>query len=265
MSISQRYPMPRVSVVIPALNEAANLKHVLPRVPGWVHEVVLVDGRSDDGTVEEARRLMPRVRIVAEMRPGKGAALRSGFAAARGDIIVMLDADGSTDPSEIGRFVEALTSGADYAKGSRFLRGGGTADMPLYRRAGNALFVLLVRLLFGGRFSDLCYGYNAFWRRVVPDLALDRDGFEIETVMNVRALKNRLRITEVPSFEAKRIYGTGRLQTIPDGWRVLRSILRERFQRTGRTGMMAFGKNHLVPRHAEANVIDAIDAVSLPQ
>lgn len=265
MTVIQHRAMPRVSVVIPALNEAANLKHVLPRVPPWVDEVLLVDGRSDDGTIEEARRLMPGIRIVAELRPGKGAALRAGFAAARGEIIVMLDADGSTDPQEIPVFVHALTTGADYAKGSRFLAGGGTADMPAYRRFGNGVFVFLVRLLFGGRFSDLCYGYNAFWRRVVPELALDRDGFEIETVMNVRALKAGLRIAEVPSFESKRVYGTGRLQTIPDGWRVMRSIFRERFRRTQRTERFRFAEGRLVPVTADAHVIDAIDAASLPQ
>ncbi|HEX5504505.1 MAG TPA: glycosyltransferase family 2 protein [Thermomicrobiales bacterium] len=246
----------RVSVVIPALNEAENLPHVLPRIPPWVHEVVLVDGRSTDDTIAVARQLWPNVHIVSEERRrrvappgavplerrgagitlrlvsqagrGKGDALRCGFAAATGEIIVMLDADGSTDPAEIPAFVGALLAGADFAKGSRFLQGGGTADMPRYRRWGNGAFVRLVRLLFGGKYSDLCYGYNAFWARVVPRLALDGDGFEIETMMNVRALQAQLKVVEVPSFEAKRVYGEGRLRTIPDGWRVLRTIWRER-------------------------------------
>ncbi len=87
-----------MSVVIPALNEAANLPHVLPRIPPWVHEVLLVDGHSTDGTAEVAQRLYPAIRLVKQEGRGKGAALRSGFAAARGDVIVMLDADGSTDP-----------------------------------------------------------------------------------------------------------------------------------------------------------------------
>ncbi len=217
----------RVSVVIPALNEAKNLSHVLPLIPTWVHEVVLVDGHSTDATVSVARELLPTIRIVPQTGRGKGAALRSGFAAATGEIIVMLDADGSTDPTEIHSFVGALLSGADFVKGSRFLQGGGTADMPTYRRLGNAAFVALVRLLFGGRYSDLCYGYSAFWKRVVPLLQLDGDGFEIETMMNVRALQCGLVIAEVPSFEDRRVHGTGGLRTVPDGWRVLRTIWRE--------------------------------------
>ncbi len=220
-----------VSVVIPALNEAENLPHVLPYIPQWVHEVLLVDGHSTDETIQVARELLPSVRVVYQEGCGKGAALRSGFAAASGDIVIMLDADGSTDPQEIPAFVGALLAGADFAKGSRFLQGGGTADMPFYRKFGNGVFVLAVQLLFGGNYSDLCYGYNAFWARVLPLLELDGDGFEIETMMNVRALRAGLKIAEVPSFEAKRVYGAGRLRTIPDGWRVLKTIVRERFSR----------------------------------
>jgi len=211
------------------MNEAANLPHVLPRIPADVLEVILVDGDSTDDTVAVARSVLPGVRIVKQHGRGKGAALRTGFAAARGDIIVMLDADGSTAPEEIPSFVRALTDGADFAKGSRFLAGAGTADMQLYRKLGNAAFVAMVRLLFGGRYTDLCYGYNAFWRQVVPQLGLDGNGFEIETMMNVRALKIGLRIVEVPSFESQRIHGESNLHTIPDGLRVLRTIVRERF------------------------------------
>lgn len=230
-----------VSVVIPALNEAENLAHVLPRIPEGVHEVLLVDGHSTDDTVERACELLPSIRVVQQRGRGKGAALRTGFAAATGDIIVMLDADGSTDPSEIPVFVGALLAGADFVKGSRFLQGGGTSDMPAYRQWGNGGLTTLVRLLFGGTFSDLCYGYNAFWRDILPALALDGDGFEIETMMNVRALKAGLRIAEVPSFEHARVHGVGRLRAIPDGWRVLKTIVRERLANEG-TGSLADGR-----------------------
>lgn len=219
---------PKVSVVIPALNEAQNLSHVLPRIPEDVSEVILVDGHSTDDTVAVARKLWPSIRVVQQAGKGKGDALRCGFAAATGDIIVMLDADGSTDPGEIPLFVGALIVGADFVKGSRFLQGGGTADMPFHRKLGNWGFVFLVRNFFGGSYSDLCYGYNAFWRRVLPDLALDCDGFEVETMMNIRALRAGLKVAEVPSFEANRVYGVGRLQTFPDGWRVLKTIFKER-------------------------------------
>ena len=233
-SLFNGHEIPRISIVIPALNEEANLPYVLPDIPGWAYEILLVDGHSSDRTVEVAGQLCPGIRVVMQEGRGKGAALRSGFNAAEGDIIVMLDADGSTDPDEIPVFVGALLSGADFAKGSRFLQGGGTADMPLYRKLGNWGFVLLVRLLFGGNYTDLCYGYNAFWKRALPLLDLDGNGFEIETMMNVRALRAGLRVMEVPSFEFKRVYGEGRLQTIPDGLRVLKTIIKEGLTRRRR-------------------------------
>jgi hypothetical protein len=219
---------PTVSVVVPTLDEAENLPYILPQLAAYADELVLVDGHSTDATLEVARELCPEVQIVLADIRGKGAALQRGFSASTGDIIVMIDADGSNDPAEIPRFVGALLSGADFAKGSRFLQGGGTADMSRFRKAGNRLFVWLVRVLFGSRYSDLCYGYNAFWRDVVDSLTLDGNGFEIETMMNIRALRARLHIVEVPSFEEARIHGESKLQTMRDGWRVLKTIFAER-------------------------------------
>lgn len=165
-----------------------------------------------------------------EYQRGKGAALRAGFAAATGDIIVMMDADGSTEPEEIGMFVRYLRDGADFVKGSRFMQGGGTEDISPLRSAGNGLFTLMVKTLFGGKFTDLCYGYCAFWADLVPLLELDGTGFEIETMLNIKALRIGCRIVELPSFEAKRIHGDSNLRTFPDGFRVLRTILRERLR-----------------------------------
>jgi glycosyltransferase involved in cell wall biosynthesis len=216
-----------ISVVIPTLNEAENLPYVLPRIPDWVDELIIVDGLSTDDTIEVAKRYKPDVRVVMEPTPGKGAALRAGFRAARGHIIVMLDADGSTDPREIPVFVGALLGGADIAVGSRFVQGGGTADMERHRKAGNWVLTRLVRVGFGARYSDLCYGYTAFWRDVFPHLDGDYTGFEVETLIHIRALRASLTVAEVPSFEAPRRYGQSNLRTVQDGARVLRSIATE--------------------------------------
>lgn len=223
--------MPSVSVVIPAKNEARNLKHVFATIPEWVNEIVLVDGHSVDDTVEVALQLCPAVTIVHQEGRGKGDALQAGFAAAKGEILVMMDADGSTDGKEIPRFVAALVTGADFAKGSRFASGGGTDDITFSRRLGNRILSGLVNILFGTRYTDLCYGYNAFWAKHLSKLDLDCDGFEVETVMNVRAAKAGLSIHEIPSHEHSRIHGVSNLKIGRDGLRIAKFILREHFGR----------------------------------
>jgi glycosyltransferase involved in cell wall biosynthesis len=238
---------PKVSVVIPALNEARNLPYVFSRLPAGLHEVIVVDGHSVDGTSAAARRLRPDVRIITQNRHGKGNALACGFAAATGNIIAMVDADGSADPAEIPRFVSALLAGADYAKGSRFTEGGGSSDITRLRRAGNRVLNDLVNILCRTRYSDLCYGYNAIWRCHLPALGLDAesaapadgtrlwgDGFEVETLMNIRVARAGLTVTEVASYEYPRIHGVSNLNAFSDGWRVLRTILVERYQARNR-------------------------------
>lgn len=219
---------PTVSVVIPALNEEKSIDWVLQHMPDWVSEVVLVDGLSTDFTEVVARRMRPDIVVVHQHDRGKGAALRAGFAAARGEIVAMMDADGSTDPGELHSFVDALQAGADFVKGSRILKGGGSIDFTPLRQAGNRGFVRLVNLLYGSHFTDLCYGYCAFWRHHLDALALTADGFEIETQLVLNAVKAGLEIGEVPSFELARRAGTSNLHAFRDGRRVLRTILRER-------------------------------------
>jgi glycosyltransferase involved in cell wall biosynthesis len=217
----------RVSVVIPAKNEELNLGWVMRRLPAGVDEVIVVDGNSTDRTIEVALSIRADTVIVVDTVPGKGAALRAGFAAATGDYVVMLDADGSMDPLEIDRFVAALDAGHDLAKGSRFMPTAGSADISFLRQFGNVGLMTVANVLFRTRQTDLCYGYAAFRREAIIPLRLDADGFEIESQLFLRAIANGLAVTEVPSFEAPRRSGASNLNTFRDGWRVLRSIMRE--------------------------------------
>lgn len=218
-----------VTVVVPALNEALNIGWVLERLPECVDEVIVVDGCSSDDTVEAALRARPDARIVLEPRPGKGTALRTGFAHATGDYIVMLDADGSMDPAEISMFTDAVRSGYDFVKGSRHLPDAGSEDLTFLREFGNKALGTAVNMLYGTKFTDLCYGFMAFRRDCLDALDLTADGFEIETQMVVNAVKSGLRIAEVPSFELMRRSGQSNLRTFRDGKRVLRTLLAERF------------------------------------
>jgi hypothetical protein len=217
----------KVSVVVPAMNEEQNIGHVLRELPEGLHEVILVDGNSKDETIAVARQAYPEIRVLSQSGRGKGDAFRTGFAAVTGNLVVMLDADGSAVPSEIPRFIEALEAGADFAKGSRYLEGGGSADITVLRKLGNSVLSGTANLLHGTHFTDLCYGYNAFWARCLPFISLDVPGFEVETLINLRIASAGMKITEVPSYEADRISGQSNLKTFRDGFRVLGTILSE--------------------------------------
>ena len=255
---SHRPQSPTVSVVIPTLNEERNLPHVFAKLPAMITEVIVVDGGSKDRTVEVARELRPDAVIVQQTRKGKGNALACGFAACTGDIIVMIDADGSTDPAEIPLFVDKLLNGDHFVKGSRFSHGGHSHDITRLRKLGNDGLNLVVNVLFRTHFTDLCYGYNAFWRAVVPaldlpDVNLPRpsggnklwgDGFEIETMINIRAVAEKLKVGEVGSTEHERIHGESNLNTFRDGFRVLRTIFSEygRMRSRRRAGLRPFSE-----------------------
>lgn len=225
-----------VSLVIPVKNEARNVSWVLERIPDGVTEVILVDGDSTDATLITALRCRPDIRVVRQEGPGKGSALRTGFLAATGDVIVMMDADGSMEASEIGHFLHFLSNGYDFVKGSRFIAGGGSLDITPFRRVGNRFLLGVFNALYQSDFTDLCYGYCAFHRRYLELLALSATGFEIEAEMVVRATQAGLRVAEVPSLEMPRRTGKSNLNSIRDGIRVLRTVLR--YHRDGVSGRM---------------------------
>ena len=220
----------KVSVVICTLNEAENLPHILPQIPAWVSEVLLVDGHSKDGTAEIAANLLPSIRILKQPGQGKGDAIKYGFEKAEGDIIIAIDADGSMNPAEMGKYAESLIQGSDLCKGSRFIEGGGTEDMPRHRIFGNWCFTALTNILYGTRFTDLAYGYFGCRREAWPKIKPESSGFTIETEISLKAKKSKLKITEVPSFEKMRISGKGNLRSFPDGSKILWMIIKQRFQ-----------------------------------
>jgi glycosyltransferase involved in cell wall biosynthesis len=188
----------------------------------------LVDGRSTDVTQLMALSCRPDIRIVSELEAGKGNALRVGFAAATGDIIVAMDADGSMTADEIPQFLFFLEHGFDYVKGSRFVSGGGSLDITPLRRMGNRVLVGVANVLYHTKMTDLCYGFFAFHRKYLEHLDPLASGFEIETELTLRAVLAGLRVAEVPSLEMPRRSGRSSLRSFRDGTRVLRTLIRER-------------------------------------
>ena len=222
---------PTVSVIIPTLNEAGNLPYVLNTIPKWVKEIIIVDGRSRDDTERVARVLRPDVRIVAQTRRGKGAAIRAGFEAATGEILIVMDADGSMNGSEIASFRDALVAGADYVKGSRFAPGGGSTDITKLRRFGDHGICMLISLLFGVRYSDGTYGFKGMWSDCLDYINIDTDGFEVELLIDIRAHRAGLHTVEVPCFETNRIHGSSNLNAARDGLSCFVVIVKERLRR----------------------------------
>ena len=216
----------RVSVVIPAKNEEKSLPYVLRRLPPWLHEVIVVDGLSEDATSEVARLCLPSVRVVSQSGRGKGNALREGFVHCTGDIVVALDADGSMDPGEIPAIVAFLESGFDYVKGSRMIGGGSSIDLTSFRRFGNWMFRSLTNFFHGTSYTDLCYGYFGFRRGTIDRLDLRSSGVEIETEISIKAHHAGLRTAEIPSSQSARHDGASNLSAIRDGWRILGTIFR---------------------------------------
>lgn len=244
---------PKITVIIPTLNEARNLPRVLPFLPQGLHEVIVVDGHSVDNTVAVARRLRPDALIITQDHGGKRNALACGSAAATGDIIVMLDADGSVDPAEIPQFVSVLLGGADFVKGTRFAdRGVGSAITRSDRIAIHVLSVL-VNALCHTHYSDPCYGFNAFWRRHVPVLGLGEEspakmdgttrlpggGFEVDTLINIRAAQAGLTVKEVASYGYQRIHEVSNFDAVNDGLRILLAVLFEQYRPRRRPSAIA--------------------------
>ncbi len=228
LSVVNKHGMEKkISVVVPTLNEAMNIRYVFSNIPGFVDEIVVVDGNSSDGTREEIKRFRNDAKIIVEKPSGKGTAIRTGFKKATGDLIIMMDADGSHDPREIPRLLEPVLDGYDVAKGSRLLRGGGSADLTPFRALGNKVFVTMVNMLYGANYTDLCYGYRAFKREALEKIYCRAAGFEIETEQSILMQKAGLRIKEVPSFEERRKNGKSNLNSFRDGWKIFKLILRE--------------------------------------
>jgi glycosyltransferase involved in cell wall biosynthesis len=218
---------PPVSVIICTLNEAQNLPHVLPKIPDWVDEVMLVDGHSTDDTIAVAKTLVPDIKIVTQPGRGKGDALKFGIVQAQGEIIVTLDADGSTDPADLSKYVEPLTNGYDFAKGSRFLNA--NPKMPLYHKFGNWVLVKTSNLLFGTKYTDVCSGYNAIRKKDFLKLNLHYDGFEMEQEMVVKAKKFGLKVLEIRQIDKGRIGSISKVSSFKQGFTDFFIIIKERF------------------------------------
>lgn len=227
--------MKNVSIIVPTLNEAGNIRELLDSLLkfDFIKEIVFIDARSKDDTEAIVRSYMQKhreIRFFLQESKGKGAALIEGFGKAAGEIVVIIDADLSHDISEIPALIRPIQENrADAVLASRFMEGAGSDDITRFRLFGNWVFCSLVNLFWHVDYTDLCYGFRAFRREILPKLELKTTGFEIETELSIEIAKNKVRFVEIPSYEYARKTGTGKLRTFQDGYRILSTILMKLF------------------------------------
>ncbi|HVW17276.1 MAG TPA: glycosyltransferase family 2 protein [Solirubrobacteraceae bacterium] len=236
-------PSPLLSIVVPAFDEAPTIEQVLRRVVAeplsrngdepWRREVLVVDDGSSDGTaaiVERVAAELPGVRLLRhERNRGKGAAVRTGIAASRGDWVVVQDADLEYDPADLPRLLDPLARGvADVVYGSR-LRGGEPQRAHLYwHQLGNRFLSLLTNVLYNTTISDMEVGYKAFRGDLIRSIEIVSDDFAFEPEVTAKVLRRRVRLYEVPISYYGRTYAEGKKITWHDGVKAIVTLLRFR-------------------------------------
>jgi glycosyltransferase involved in cell wall biosynthesis len=225
--VAASLPAVHVSVVIPCLNEAESIERCVRSASrvlaeaGLDGEVIVADNGSEDGSADLARAA--GATVVEEPRRGYGSAYLAGFAAARGEYIVMIDADLTYDFGEIPRFVRELEGGAELVMGNR-MEGVQPGAMSALSRLGNPVLSGFLNLLFRTPVGDAHCGMRALRRDVLPRLALQTTGMEFASEMVIRAARAQLEIRELPIALHCR-EGESKLSPFRDGWRHLRLIL----------------------------------------
>lgn len=216
----------RVSLLIPTKNEALSLERTIGEIPqGFVNEIIVSDGHSTDGTPEIAQKL--GCRTITQEGKGFGLGIISGLKHCTGDVIIIMDADGSQDPKDIPRLLEKIKEGYDIGWGSRYLQRRRSEDDTLIRYFGNKFFTFLSRLLHGIRVTDILYLFAAFKKEVFNSIKLESPGFEFCVELPIKAHKAGFKFGEVPCFERKRFADRTKVNDLVDGWKILLSILKK--------------------------------------
>lgn len=224
-------PIRTVSVVIPARHEQDTIGPVLDalnaaiaKMPQYKFEVLVVVDSMEDLTVRVAQDKGAKV-LVNDKLKGKGNALYYGFDRTEGEVIVTFDSDGSHDPADLPRFIEALENGNGLVIGSRVM--GGSTDHDVIRLFANALFTVMVSILFHRTLMDTLNGYKAFRRDVVMGYKPKTKGFDVEIEIVAKAVRKGFKIIEIPAHESRRAGGVMKSHAIRDGFYLLWACLRE--------------------------------------
>jgi glycosyltransferase involved in cell wall biosynthesis len=226
-----------VTLLVPTLNEVEGMRVIMPRVKReWVDQVLVVDGRSTDGTQEYARQC--GYEVIEQSRPGLRHAYTEAFARVRGSVVITFSPDGNSVPEAIPQIIARMNEGYDMVIASRYFRGARSEDDDLVTRFGNWMFTTLINLLHGGRYTDSFVMFRAYRTRLFRELDLHKDEsyaserwcgtvMGVEPLLSVRAARRRLRVCDVPVDEPRRLGGQRKLQVVRWGIAYLLQVLRE--------------------------------------
>jgi len=220
----------KLTIIVPARNEAECLPAMLRELPTDVHEVIVIDGHSTDGTPDIVREL--GFRVETQEGRGYGMGIRSGIKLATGDVITCMDADGSYDPEALGRLMAGIKDGNDGVFCSRYLPESGSDDDTPIRWLGNMVFTILLRLLHGVRLSDSLFYYALIRREVLQGLPLVSTDFSACIEIPILMHKMGYTYAEIPSRERERMAGISKVNAMTDGLLILKSMIQFKFTRT---------------------------------
>jgi glycosyltransferase involved in cell wall biosynthesis len=228
---------PFVSIIMPALNEEKTVGKLVLEISSLMSsnhipfEVIVVDDSSSDKTYYEALRCGAVV-MRNDRNGGKGYCLRRGLEKARGDFVVMMDSDGEHLPTDMMRLLSEAFRGLDVVSGSRFMNGESSSTSRIHF-VGNQIFNTVIFILTGKTVTDSQTGLRVLKRKVIDALHLESDGFEIETEITVKSLKNGFSFKEVPISIRRREYGVSRVRMLSDGRKILRTMVTSSLSEVG--------------------------------
>lgn len=221
--------MVQTTLIILTRNEIEGLKQILPNLPKVEDaEIFAVDYQSTDGTVEYFKK--HNIQVVKQLKPGRGEAFRIASAQAKGQYLLFFSPDGNEDPQDIPKLIEKIDEGYDMVIASRFMKGAHNEEdeqLIKLRKWANQAFTLLINLIWHGRLTDSINGYRIISKKAFQKLHLDGQGFVIEYQMSIRALKQNIKIAEIPTYESSRLAGKSGSWAIPTGLQFVYYLARE--------------------------------------
>ena len=219
----------KVSLIIPTKNETKAIGRVLKEVPKHIiNEIIVIDGYSRDDTAKEAKAQLRagKDKFILQKKPGFGAALLEAFKIAKGDIVVIMNADGSHNPTDIPSLLEKIKEGYTYVMASRYLKGARSDDDTIVRFIGNRVLTWLTNLIHNTKVTDSLYFFTAITSNKLKKLHLTSPGFELCIEILIRAHKAGLKFAEVPVVERASLSKT-KVNAFSVGWKILMKILQK--------------------------------------